>query len=114
MVLPSRVQYHGTVLGLIAVGVVIVLTLGVFVSTGVGPFIVSGISAQQTGGGQTGAQPFVTGTVTNRGDHAGKARCVVLYTDANGGQIPTSCGRASSGAISTATTTDGSALDRWA
>jgi len=89
MVLPSRVQYHGTVLGLIAVGVVIVLTLGVFVSTGVGPFIVSGISAQQTGGGQTGAQPFVTGTVTNRGDHAGKARCVVLYTDANGGQIPT-------------------------
>jgi hypothetical protein len=89
MVLPSRVQYHGTVLGLIAVGIVIVLTLGVFVSTGVGPFIVSGISAQETGGGQTGSQPFVTGTVTNRGDHAGRARCVVLYTDASGGQIPT-------------------------
>jgi hypothetical protein len=89
MVLPSRVQYHGTVLGLIAVGIVIVLTLGVFVSTGVGPFIVSGITAQPTGGGQTGSQPLVTGTVTNRGDHAGKARCVVLYTDASGGQIPT-------------------------
>jgi hypothetical protein len=89
MVLPSRVQYHGTVLGLIAVGIVIVLTLGVLVSTGVGPFIVSGVSTQQTGGGQTGSLPFVTATVTNRGDHAGKARCVALYTDASGGQVPT-------------------------
>jgi hypothetical protein len=89
MVLPSRVQYHGTVLGLIAVGIVIVLSLGVLVSTGVGPFIASGISAHDTGGGASGTQPFVTGTVTNRGDHAGKARCVALYTSAAGGQVPT-------------------------
>jgi hypothetical protein len=31
----------------------------------------------------------VTGTVTNRGNHAGKARCVALYTGGSGGQIPT-------------------------
>jgi hypothetical protein len=89
MVLPSRVQYHGTVLGLIAVGIVVVLSLGVLVSSGVGPFIASGVSAQQTGAGADGTQAFVTGTVTNRGDHAGKARCVALYTSAGGGRIPT-------------------------
>jgi hypothetical protein len=89
MVLPSRNQYHGTVLGLIAVGIVIVLSLSVLVSTGVGPFIASGVSAQQTGAGADGTQAFVTGTVTNRGDHAGKARCVALYTSGGGGQIPT-------------------------
>ena len=89
MVLPSRVQYHGTVLGLIAIGIVIVLALGVLVSTGVGPFITSGVSAQQRGGGPDGSQPFVTGTVTNRGDHAGKARCVALYASAGGGRVPT-------------------------
>jgi hypothetical protein len=89
MVLPSRVQYHGTVLGLIAVGIVIVLSLSVLVSTGVGPFIASGISAQDSGGGPNGTQAIATGTVTNRGDHAGKARCVALYTSGGGSLVPT-------------------------
>jgi hypothetical protein len=89
MVLPSRVQYHGTILGLIAVGIIVVLSLSVLVSSGVGPFIASGVSAHQTGAGPGGTQASVSGTVTNRGDHAGKARCVALYTSGGSGQVPT-------------------------
>jgi hypothetical protein len=89
MVLPSKVQYHGTVFGLIAVGVVIVLSLGILVSTGAGPFIPSGVIVHETGGGADGTQAFVTGTVTNRGAHEGKARCVAVYATAGGGRVPT-------------------------
>src|SRR5437588_8755255 len=58
MVLPSWTQYHGTVLGAVAIGVVIVLTLGVLVSGGVGPFMVANVSIQRVdslgGAGSTG------------------------------------------------------------
>jgi hypothetical protein len=91
MVLPSRVQYHGTVFGLIAVGIVLVLVLGLLVSSGVGPFIASGVTVFQGTDLPTGAsKATVTATVTNRGTHEGQARCVALYTTGGGGsQIPT-------------------------
>jgi hypothetical protein len=72
-----------------AVGIIVVLSLSVLVSSGVGPFIASGVSAHQTGAGPGGTQASVSGTVTNRGDHAGKARCVALYTSGGSGQVPT-------------------------
>jgi hypothetical protein len=91
MVLPSRVQYHGTVFGLIAVGIVLVMVLGLLVSSGVGPFIASGVTVSQAADASTGsAKTTVTAVVTNRGQHAGQARCVALYTTGGGGgQIPT-------------------------
>jgi hypothetical protein len=91
MVLPSRVQYHGTVFGLIAVGIVLVMVLGLLVSSGVGPFIASGVTVSQTADSATGsAKTTVTAVVTNRGTHGGQARCVALYTTGGGGgQIPT-------------------------
>jgi hypothetical protein len=91
MVLPSRVQYHGTVFGLIAVGIVLVMVLGLLVSSGVGPFIASGVTLSQTADSATGsAKTTVTAVVTNRGTHGGQARCVALYTTGGGGgQIPT-------------------------
>jgi hypothetical protein len=91
MVLPSRVQYHGTVFGFIAVGIVLVMVLGLLVSSGVGPFIASAPTVSQTADAATGtAKTTVTATVTNRGTHEGKARCVALYTTGGGGgQIPT-------------------------
>ena len=91
MVLPSRVQYHGTVFGLIAVGIVLVMVLGLLVSSGVGPFLTSGVIVSQTGNSATGsAKTTVTATVTNRGTHEGQARCVALYTTGGGGgEIPT-------------------------
>jgi hypothetical protein len=91
MVLPSRVQYHGTVFGLIAVGIVLVMVLGLLVSSGVGPFLASGATVSQTSDPATGsATTTVTATVTNRGTHGGQARCVALYTTGGGGsQIPT-------------------------
>lgn len=91
MVLPSRVQYHGTVFGLVAVGIVLIMVLGLLVSSGVGPFIASGVTVSQTADGSTGAETTtVNATVTNRGNHGGKARCVALYTSGGGGgRIPT-------------------------
>jgi hypothetical protein len=90
MVLPSRTQYHGTVLGAIAIGVVIVLTLGVLVSGGVGPFTVANVSIQRidslSGAGSVGE---VDASVTNTGQHTGRARCVALWSDAEGSQHPT-------------------------
>ena len=90
MVLPSRTQYHGTILGAIAIGVVIVLTLGVLVSGGVGPFTATNVSIQRidspSGAGSTGV---VGASITNTGQHAGRARCVALWSDAEGGQHPT-------------------------
>jgi hypothetical protein len=91
MVLPSRVQYHGTVFGLVAAGIVLVMVLGLLVSSGVGPFIASGVTVSQAAGTSTGAAvTTVHAAVTNRGTHDGKARCVALYTSGGGGgQIPT-------------------------
>jgi len=91
MVLPSRTQYHGTVFGLIAVGIVLVMVLGLLVSSGVGPFIASGVTVSQAVDSSSGAtKNMVNATVTNRGTHGGKARCVALYsTGGGGGQIPT-------------------------
>jgi hypothetical protein len=88
MVLPSRVQYHGTVFGLIAVGIVLVMVLGLLVSSGVGPFIASGVTVTQLTDISTGTSTAtVTAVVTNRGTHAGQARCVALYTT-GGGDLP--------------------------
>jgi len=91
MILPSRTQYHGTVFGFIAVGIVLVLVLGLLVSSGVGPFIASGVTVSQTTDTSSGAaKTMVNATVTNRGTHSGQARCVALYTTGGGGgQIPT-------------------------
>lgn len=91
MVLPSRVQYHGTVFGLVAVGIVLVMVLGLLVSSGVGPFIASGVTVSQAAGGSSGAETTsVHAIVTNRGTHEGKARCVALYSSGGGGgRIPT-------------------------
>jgi hypothetical protein len=87
MVLPSRTQYHGTVFAAIAVGVAIVLALGVLVSNGVGPFTVSNQRVAPAGSDTVG--PVVTATVKNLGDHAGQARCVAFWTDQQGGTHPT-------------------------
>jgi hypothetical protein len=91
MVLPSRTQYHGTVFGLVAAGIVLVMVLGLLVSSGVGPFVASGVTVSQATDSSTGAaKTVVNATVTNRGQHGGKARCVALYTSGGGGgQIPT-------------------------
>jgi hypothetical protein len=91
MVLPSRAQYHGTVFGLVAVGIVLIMVLGLLVSSGVGPFIASGVTVSQTADSSSGAEKtLVNATVTNRGNHGGKARCVALYTSGGGsGRIPT-------------------------
>jgi len=85
MVLPSRTQYHGTVLGMIAIGIVVVLTLAVFVSTGAGPYRVTNTLVGQSAAGA----PAVTASVTNLGTNAGEARCLALWTDASGAQQPT-------------------------
>jgi hypothetical protein len=87
MVLPSRTQYHGTVFGAIAVGVAIVLTLGVLVNRGVGPFTVS--NPHTSIALSPAAGPVITATVQNMGDHAGQARCIAFWTDQNGGTHPT-------------------------
>jgi len=91
MVLPSRTQYHGTVFGLIAVGIVLVMVLGLLVSSGVGPFLASGVTLSTAAASGTGTpKTVVTATVTNQGTHGGQARCVALYTTGGGGgQIPT-------------------------
>jgi len=85
MVLPSQRQYHGTVLGMIAIGVVVVLTLAVFISTGAGPFTVTNTVVTAPAGGPS----VVTATVTNTGTDGGKARCVALYPQPGGGELPT-------------------------
>jgi hypothetical protein len=83
MILPSRTQYHGTMYGLIAVGVVITLVLAVLVNKGVGPFAVTGTSLQRA---TTGTDAFVVvAQVENQGQHSGTARCVAIWTDRNGG-----------------------------
>lgn len=87
MVLPSRTQYHGTVFGAIAVGMAIVLALGVFVNRGVGPFRV--YNEQISPGVGLSAGPVATAIVQNKGDHAGPARCVAFWTDLDGGTHPT-------------------------
>jgi len=85
MVLPSRTQYHGTVLGMIAIGIVVVLTLAVFVSTGAGPYRVTNTLVGLT----TNGVPAVTASVTNLGTNAGEARCLALWTDTTGAETPT-------------------------
>src|SRR5438552_14072761 len=82
MVLPSRTQYHGTMLALIAIGVVITLTLAVLVNRGVGPFPVTNL---RSGTNATSGQAEVSATVRNAGEHAGKARCVALWSSTQGG-----------------------------
>lgn len=79
MVLPSRTQYHGTIMGMIAIGIVLVLTLGVFLNSGVGPFAISNLRVVPE------SPPVATGTVINRGDHAGPARCVATWQTPQGG-----------------------------
>jgi len=86
MVLPSQRQYHGTVLGMIAIGIVVVLTLAVFVSTGAGPYTVTNVVRQ---GGVIGSPDVVSATVTNAGTDAGRARCVALWSQPGGGELPT-------------------------
>lgn len=82
MVLPSRTQYHGTMYALIAIGVAITMTLAVLVNKGVGPFVVASVQAStNVASGEVQARA----TVRNSGAHAGKARCVALWTNANGG-----------------------------
>src|SRR5207302_607178 len=79
------------VLGAVAIGVVIVLTLGVLVSGGVGPFMVANVSIQRVDSlGGAGSTGLVNASVTNTGQHTGTARCVALWSDAQGGQHPTS------------------------
>jgi hypothetical protein len=80
MILPSRTQYHGTMYALIAVGVAITLALAALVGGGVGPFTTSDVTTSPGAGG-----PQVTATVRNGGSHAGRARCVVTWTDVQGG-----------------------------
>ncbi len=80
MVLPSRTQYHGTMYGLIALGVVVTLTLAVLVNKGVGPFTVTGTHVRDANGALS-----VVAQVQNQGDHAGRGRCVATWTDVNGG-----------------------------
>jgi len=85
MVLPSQRQYHGTVLGMIAIGIIVVLTLAVFVSTGAGPYVVTNTVVQ----GPTSGAAVVTATVTNQGTDGGRARCVALWAQPGGGELPT-------------------------
>src|SRR5712692_5578891 len=80
MVLPSRTQYHGTMYGLIALGVVVTLTLAVLVNKGVGPFSVTGTHVREANGALE-----VVAQVQNQGDHGGRGRCVATWTDVNGG-----------------------------
>ena len=97
MVLPSQRQYHGTVLGMIAIGIVVVLTLAVFVTTGAGPYTVTNTIVQPSGG--TGA--LATASVTNQGTDGGRARCIALWTNLQGGELVTK-------AVETATIAPGS------
>jgi len=85
MVLPSQRQYHGTVLGMIAIGVVVVLTLAVFISTGAGPYTVTNTVVSAPAGGPS----VVTATVTNTGTDGGKARCVALSAQPGSSEAPT-------------------------
>jgi hypothetical protein len=80
MVLPSRTQYHGTMYGLIALGVVVTLTLAVLVNKGVGPFSVTGTHVREANGALE-----AVAQVQNQGDHGGRGRCVATWTDVNGG-----------------------------
>jgi hypothetical protein len=82
MILPSRIQYHGTMYGLIAVGVVVTMVAAVLINKGVGPFTVTGANAHLTTSGT--ATVVVTAQVQNQGVHAGRARCVATWTDQNG------------------------------
>ena len=90
MTLPSRTQYHGTVFGAIAIGMVVVLLLGMFASRGVGPFSVSNVRAGTAVSGLSlGQGPVAAATVKNLGDRAGQARCVAYWSDAEGQNHPT-------------------------
>ena len=85
MVLPSQRQYHGTVLGMIAIGIVVVLTLAVFVSTGAGPYTVTNTVVESA----PGAAAVATASVTNQGTDGGRARCIALWSNPGGGELPT-------------------------
>jgi hypothetical protein len=85
MVLPSQRQYHGTVLGMIAIGIVVVLTLAVFVSTGAGPYTVTNTVVQTS----ADAGSVATASVTNQGTDAGRARCIALWTNPGSSELPT-------------------------
>ena len=84
MVLPSSTQYHGTMFALVAAAVVITMAAAVLVNKGVGPFSVTQIQPSQSGG-----VVAVTGFVRNVGTHAGRARCVAIWTNSQGGREQT-------------------------